>query len=157
MMAALRTRYLALTRRERVLVGFAAALSALVVLVHALILPLGRAFDSAHQRHTDTTMRTARLMVAMEELRVAKAAMPAAMPADRVAAATAAQAGLEIRSNQPRGERLTQVETAAVSARIVLQWLNALDKAGLAADTLTITPSPDGTVAASVTLRRPQS
>lgn len=155
MMGGLLQRYGAMTRRERVLVGVAAALTGLVVLVYGVVLPMGRAFDAADARHAEATVRAGRLIAAMRQLDAPPPRKAASGPVDRLVAASAEQAGLVLQSNQPHGEGETQVVVPAAPAAAVLAWLDALGAQGLVVDALTVSPSPSGTVAVSVTLRRP--
>lgn len=143
-----------LTLRERRMVDFAAALTALVVLVYGVVLPLGGAHDAARERHDDAVRRSAALVADLKALDAAPSAK-AAGPLDQRIAGSAQEAGLVVQSLQPRGADRVAVSIANAPASAALRWLDRMGGAGLGIGTLALRPGPDGTVALDVTLRRP--
>ncbi|MFM2370320.1 MAG: hypothetical protein RIS85_42, partial [Pseudomonadota bacterium] len=73
-MGALGTWFGGLTGRERALVGIAGGITALVVLVYGIVLPLGGALDEAATRHRIATERAGRIAA---QLQMLKATPPA--------------------------------------------------------------------------------
>ena len=65
MMQSLIMRFAALTRRERFLVAIAVGLTALIVMVYGIIVPLGRAYDAAELRHRTSVERSSRIVAAL--------------------------------------------------------------------------------------------
>lgn len=156
MIARLSAWYLALTMRERVLVSVAGALAALVLLVYAIVLPVGHGLDRAAQRHGEAVLRSGQLMAALDELDAPapKAAAAASGPVDQLVAASAQAAGFVLQSNQAQGSDAAQVSITSAPARAALGWLDALGGEGLSIEALTVTPAPDGTVSLNATIRR---
>lgn len=148
--------YLGLTLRERVLVGIAGALAALVLLVYGIVLPVGHGLDRAAQRHGETVLRTGRLMAALDQLDAPapSAAKAANGPVDQLVSTSAQAAGFVLQSNQAQGSDGAQVTITGAPARAVLGWLDALAGEGLSVAALTVTPAPDGTVSLNATIRR---
>lgn len=152
--------FAALTRREQVLVATGGVLAALVVLVYGIILPTGTALDEAALRHRSSLERSGRLAQAMDMLKSAPAAVPgqaSAGPVDQQVAASAADAGFVLQSNQPRGNDVTVIAIPNARPVTALGWLDGLADHGLAVEQVTMTPSPEGTVSISATLRRSAS
>ncbi|WP_225010481.1 MULTISPECIES: type II secretion system protein GspM [Novosphingobium] len=143
-----------LTLRERRMVDFAAALTASIVLVYGLILPLGAAYDAATARHDAAVRRSAALVANIKALEAAPLAK-ASGPIDQQVAATAQEAGLVVQSLQPRGSARVAVAIASVPASSALRWLDRLGGMGLAVEGLTLRPAPDGTVMLDLVVRRP--
>jgi general secretion pathway protein M len=151
----IRTRYDALSARERWLVSFAVVLAAIVMLVFGVILPLGRAQDAAHERHAAAVQASSRLLAQLAALDAPPPRrMAMAGPVAQVVAASADAAGFVLQSNQPRGTdaALIVVPTARPSA--ALAWLDTLAAQGIVLESLTMTPAPDGSVAVNATVRR---
>lgn len=148
--------YAGLTRRERVLVVAAAIIAGLVVLVYGIVVPVGRGLDAAAVRHAQAVERSGRLMAGLNALGAPGTAtgQGAAGPIDQQVAASAEAAGFVIQSNQPRGNDATAVAIPAAAPAAALAWLDTLGGQGIAIESLTMTPSPGGTVAINVTLRR---
>lgn len=149
--------YQALSARERVLVTVAGALTGLIVLIYGIVLPLGHAVDDAALRHAATVERGGRLMAQMKALATPARGLqaPQSGPIDQQVAAGAESAGFVLQSNQPRGNDMTVIMIPTARPAAALAWLDALNEQGVVIDTLTMTPSPDGTVSLNATLRRP--
>ena len=147
--------YGGLTVRERALVTFAAALAAIVVLVFGIALPLGRAHDAAHERHRAAVEASSRLLTQIAALEAPAPVQSAlAGPLAQVVAGSADNAGFVLQSNQPRGNDATLVVVPTARPAAALGWLESLAAQGIALESLTMTPAPDGSVAINATLRR---
>lgn len=148
--------FIGLTGRERWLVGVAGGLTALIVLVYGLILPLGHALDDAAVRHREATERAGRIVAGLDALKRAPAPRAAAMagPLEQVAQASAQAAGFVVQSSQKQGSDMVIMVIPTARASAALAWLDGLAAQGLAVEQLTVTPAPDGTVSVNVTLRR---
>lgn len=151
--------YIGLTARERVLVGVAGVLVALVVMVYGIVLPLGNALDAAAERHRETTERARRIAAGLDALKRAPQVSRQAMagPIEQVANASAQEAGFVIQSNQRRGSDMAVLVIPTARPSAVLAWLDGLGAQGLAVEQVTMTPAPDGSVSVNVTLRRAAS
>lgn len=151
--------YLGLTERERVLVGVAGALVALVVFIFGIVMPVGGALDDAAVRHRLVTERAGRIEAQLVALKTAPRSRAAALagPVEQVAGASAQEAGFVVQSNQRRGSDMAVIVIPAARPSAALAWIDGLSAQGLAVEQLTMTPAPDGTVSVNVTLRRSQS
>jgi len=155
MISRLRTWHGGLTPRERLLVDIAGVLTALVVLVYGIVLPVGRAFDAAALRLDTALVRSGRLMAQIDALkRPAAGSTAAAGPVDQRIAASAEAAGLVLQSNQARGADSAEIALPAARGPAVLAWIDGLAAQGIAVDTLTVTPGADGSVSVNAVLRR---
>lgn len=156
MMQRLNAWYIALTQRERVLVGIASALAALVLLVYGLVLPLGNALDAATTRHREVTARAGRIVDGLEMLKRAPAARAVGLagPVDQAAVASAQEAGFVVQSKERRGADMAVLAIATARPSAVLAWLDSIDRIGLTVEQVTMTPAPDGSVSVNVTLRK---
>lgn len=148
--------FIGLTSRERMLVGIAGVLVALVVLVYGIVLPVGAALDAAALHHRKATERAGRIAAGIEALKRAPAARPEmrAGPVDQVAGASAQEAGFVVQSSQRQGGSLVVLTIPTARPSAALAWLDGLGAQGLAVEQLTLTPAPDGSVSVNVTLRR---
>lgn len=148
--------FLALTARERGLVGVAGGLTALVSLIYGIILPVGNALDDAALRHREVTERAGRIAARLEALKVAPKASVNALsgPVEQVAGASALEAGFVVQSNQRQGSDMAVLVIPTARPSAAMAWLDGLAAQGLVVEQLTMTPAPDGSVSVSVTLRR---
>lgn len=145
-----------LTLRERRLVDVAATLTALIVLVYGVIVPVGHAVDAAAARHAEILHRTARLEAQLATLNAPRQ-RPAdrAGPLDQLVTITAQDAGLTIQSAQPRAGGRIAVAIVSARSAAALGWLDRLGAAGIVIETLALRPSPDGTLALDAVLHQP--
>jgi len=150
-----RTWYFGLTERERWLVGLAAGLAALVLLVFGIVLPLARAHDAAHVRHAAAVEASSRLLAQLTALE-APAPQGRTMigPVAQVVASSADSAGLVLQSNQPRGNDATLIVVPTARPSSALAWIDSLAAQGVVLESLAMTPAADGSVSVNATLRR---
>ena len=157
MMDAVKTWWLALSTRERWLVGVAGAL-ALVVLGWAVGRPAAAAFFDLETRHRAAVEREGRVAakVALLAQRPAKSAPSAvdAVAIDQFLAQSAGEIGLTLDRNEARGDRQATIAIATAKAPVLTDWLAGLEGQGFVVDQLTITPAADGTVGMTAELRK---
>lgn len=155
-MSQMSTWYIGLTGRERMLVSVAGALTALVVLIFGIVLPVGTALDDAAVRHRLATERAGRIAAQIDALKSAPRSTVAAVagPVEQVAGASAQEAGFVVQSNQRRGTDSAVLVIPAARPSAALAWIDGLSAQGLAVEQLTMTPAPDGSVSINVTVRR---
>ncbi|WP_168853823.1 type II secretion system protein GspM [Novosphingobium sp. ERN07] len=156
MMGRLSAWFIGLTGRERWLVGVAGGLTALIVLVYGIVLPLGHALDDAALRHREATERAGRIVAGLEALKRAPVVKAAALagPVEQVAQGSAQAAGFVVQSSQRQGSDMVVLIIPTARPSATLSWLDGLAAQGLVVEQLTMTPAPDGTVSVNVTLRR---
>ena len=157
MMDAVKTWWLALSTRERWLVGVAGAL-ALGVLGWAVGRPAAAAFFDLETRHRAAVEREGRVAakVALLAQRPAKSAPSAvdAVAIDQFLAQSAGEIGLTLDRNEARGDRQATIAIATAKAPVLTDWLAGLEGQGFVVDQLTITPAADGTVGMTAELRK---
>lgn len=151
----LRTRdwYAALTLRERVLVGVAGSLAAILLLVYGVILPLGAAHDAAHERHRAAVLAAGRVMAGLEALDGAPPASGGG-PVAQVVAAQADAEGLVLQSNEARGNAGAMIVVPTAAPGSAFAFLDQLRRQGIVAEQVTITPAADGSVSVNAVLKR---
>lgn len=155
MIVRVREWYVALTPRERGLVTLAAGLTALVLVVFGIVLPLARAHEAAHERHAAAVASSSRLYEQLRLLERTGGSRGATLgPVAQTVASSADAAGLVIQSNQPRGNDAVLIVVAAARPTATLAWLDSLSGQGIVPESVAITPAADGTVSLNATLRR---
>ncbi|WP_225207676.1 type II secretion system protein GspM [Novosphingobium huizhouense] len=147
----------ALTARERFLVDLAAAITAAVVLVYGVVLPLGAAFDAAARRHTEVVRRTAAIEAVVRALDAAPRRTPALRraggPLDQALSASAQAAGFVVTAIEPRGPALVHAVIGGARAGAAFAWLERLDGEGLVIESLRASPAPDGALSLDMVVR----
>ena len=160
MIAGVQRWWQALSARERLLVGIAAGLTALVVGWLLVAAPLARALTGAEEALDAAIDRRAAVSARVAAVRRAQAAgaHPARAgddaPLDLRLAQSAAEAGFTLARNEVQGGRVT-IAVANARARAAMAWIDRLEQSGLIVDDLTLRPNADGTVALTATLRPP--
>lgn len=149
--------WIALSPRERWLVGIAGVL-ALGVIIWGLGRPAYAAFTDLEAQHRAAIEREGRV--------AAKAQLLAQRPAKSLAAAldavaidqyltqSAGEIGLTLDRNEARGSGQATIAIATAKAPVLTDWLASLEAQGFVVDQLTITPAADGTVGMTAELRK---
>ncbi|OWQ92371.1 type II secretion system protein GspM [Sphingopyxis witflariensis] len=149
--------WIALSPRERWLVGIAGVL-ALGVIIWGLGRPAYAAFTDLEAEHRAAIEREGRV--------TAKAQLLAQRPAKSLAAAldavaidqyltqSAGEIGLALDRNEARGSGQATIAIATAKAPVLTDWLASLEAQGFVVDQLTITPAADGTVGMTAELRK---
>ena len=155
MIGSVRTWFVGLTERERMLVVIAGGLAAAIILVFGIVLPLGRAHDAAHVRHRAAVEASSRLLAQLAALEAPATSRPTlAGPVSQVIAASADSAGFVLQSNQAQGAEAATIAVPTARPSAALAWLDSLAAQGIVLDTLTMTPAADGSVSVNASLRR---
>lgn len=149
--------WIALSPRERWLVGMAGVL-ALGVIIWGLGRPAYAAFTDLEAQHRAAIEREGRVAAKVQLLshRPAKSLSAAldAVAIDQYLAQSAGEIGLTLDRNEARGDRQATIAIAKAKAPILTDWLAALETQGFVVDQLTITPAADGTVGMTAELRK---
>lgn len=149
--------WIALSVRERWLIGIAGVL-ALGVIIWGLGRPAYAAFTDLEAQHRAAIEREGRV-AAKVQLLAQRPAKPLTAALDAVAidqylAQSAGEIGLTLDRNEARGDRQATIAIATAKAPILTDWLAALEAQGFVVDQLTITPAADGTVGMTAELRK---
>jgi len=149
--------WIALSTRERWLVGVAGAL-ALGVVLWGLGRPMVAAFIDLESQHRAAIEREGRVFAKVQLLaqRPAKSVAAAvdAVAIDQYLAQSAGEIGLTLDRNEARGEGQATIAIATARATVLTDWLASLEGQGFVVDQLTITPAADGTVGLTAELRK---
>ncbi len=149
--------WMALSIRERWLVGIAGAL-ALGVVLWGLGRPAYAAFVDLENQHRAAIEREGRVAAKVQLLaqRPAKSVAAAldAVAIDQYLAQSAGEIGLTLDRNEARGAGQATIAIAAARAPVLTDWLASLEAQGFVVDQLTITPAADGTVGLTAELRK---
>lgn len=156
MIATIRTWFESLSTREQYLVGIAGALSALVVLVFAIILPSLSAIEAAEVAHDIAVERRGRI-----EATVANAAQQRATGSpvsgaaiDLIVTQGAAEKGFDLikSANTAPGQMTFRMDQARAPA--LFSWLAELETQGVEARSITLRGGPGGNVTVDAQLRQ---
>ncbi|SEH19090.1 general secretion pathway protein M [Sphingopyxis sp. YR583] len=149
--------WIALSTRERWLVGIAGVL-ALGVVLWGLGRPVIAAFIDLESQHRAAIEREGRVSSKVQLLaqRPAKSVAAAvdAVAIDQYLAQSAGEIGLTLDRNEARGAHQATIAIAKAKAPILTDWLASLEGQGFVVDQLTITPAADGTVGLTAELRK---
>ena len=155
-MGAIRDWYLALSRREQVLIGALAAIVAVVIAIYGIILPLDRALDDARARYSASLAAAAQVEGKVEMLRE-----PEKRPQARLTGALDEAIGRSAEAQGFTVEQLVRQDNDRVSLTIpsarpqsLYGWLAELEQQGLQPESVTVTPQAEGTVSVELNLRR---
>lgn len=146
-----------LNRREKILVAVAGTLAGAVLLWLLVIRPFGTALEAQRADLVTATERQGRISAKVALL---KSARPAAAngtitgPLDQWLTQSASERGFVLDRNEARGADQVTLAMASARAPALLAWMAQLEAQGLIADTLTVTPGANGTVAIVAELRR---
>jgi general secretion pathway protein M len=149
--------WIALSARERWLVGVAVVL-ALGVILWGLGRPAVAAFIDLENQHRAAIEREGRVSSKVQLLaqRPAKSVAAAvdAVQIDQYLAQSAGEIGLTLDRNEARGAGQATIAIATARATVLTDWLASLEGQGFVIDQLTITPAADGTVGLTAELRK---
>ena len=149
--------WIALSPRERWLVGIAGAL-ALGVILWGIGRPMVAAFVDLESQHRAAVEREGRVsakvqLLALRPVKSVAAAVDAAQ-IDQYLAQSAGEIGLTLDRNEARGEGQATIAIATARATVLTDWLASLEGQGFVIDQLTITPAADGTVGLTAELQK---
>lgn len=149
--------WIALSTRERWLVGVAGVL-ALGVILWGLGRPMVAAFIDLESQHRAAIEREGRVSSKVQLLaqRPAKSVAAAVdtVAIDQYLAQSAGEIGLTLDRNEARGAGQATIAIATARATVLTDWLASLEGQGFVVDQLTITPAADGTVGLTAELRK---
>ena len=153
----LRAWYFGLSLRERRLVLLMIAVAVPVLLWLAVWRPVAAAHDEALDRYRMALDRNGRIAamtgVAAGEQRPAPV-IDGSLAAWLLAHAT--EQGLVLARNEDLSDVRAEVEMGAAGAADIARWLGALEAEGLRIENVRLAPSPNGGVAMTATVGRPQ-
>ena len=156
MIAALRTRFTALSPRERWLVGIAGGLTALVVLFFGIILPGMSAIERAELAHDEAVQRRGRIEASVEGAAGQKAGAPAASIADieLVVTQSAAEKGFDLLKSAGAAPGQISFRMDQARAPALFAWLTELEMQGVQVQSITLRAGPSGSLTVDAQLQQ---
>jgi general secretion pathway protein M len=155
MMAAIRLWFAALTQREQWLVGSAGALTAIVVSIFGILLPISSAIDQAKLDHDDAVQRRGRIIATVDAAQKMEMGPPSAATADidLLITQNAAEKGFDLvkSANSPPGQISFRIDQARAPA--LLAWLTELEGQNLVVRSVALRPGANSTVSVDAQLQ----
>lgn len=155
MMAAIRLWFAALTQREQWLVGAAGALTAIVVSIFGILLPISSAIDQAKLNHDDAVQRRGRIIATVDAAQKMEMGPPSAATADidLLITQNAAEKGFDLvkSANSPPGQISFRIDQARAPA--LLAWLTELEEQNVVVRSVALRPGANSTVSVDAQLQ----
>jgi general secretion pathway protein M len=155
MMAAIRLWFAALTQREQWLVGVAGALTAIVVSIFGILLPISSAIDQAKLDHDDAVQRRGRIIATVDAAQKMEMGPPSAATADidLLITQNAAEKGFDLvkSANGPPGQISFRIDQARAPA--LLAWLTELEGQNVVVRSVALRPGANSTVSVDAQLQ----
>ncbi|GAA0641765.1 MAG: hypothetical protein A2792_19420 [Sphingomonadales bacterium RIFCSPHIGHO2_01_FULL_65_20] len=146
--------FIALSRREQILVGIAALLAAGVIGFFGIYSPLYGLATDAKRSFYEATMQAGRIEAKAQAL-----SLPAdKRPAEAIAAlhlllaSEAGERGFTLDANTPQGNDRAEIAIGSARSTAFLAWLADLERRGVVPETLVIRRMDNGTVSVSARL-----
>lgn len=141
-MTALQSWFVALSRREQILIGVLALLLALTALFYGVVRPLWQGSWDAEAAYKDSAYRAARITGRLDLLASAPALSPVAVtaPLSTQIGAEAAERGFTLESNIASGNDGTSITATGVNPTALMQWLLVLEQDGVIVQQLSMQP-----------------
>ena len=156
MIAALRNWFEKLSGREQWMVGVAAVLAGILLLIFAIILPSISALENAKTAHEEAVQRRGRIEANVEAALAQKPSKTAAseVNVDLVVTQGAVEKGFELikSANSVPGQMSFRMDKARAPA--LLAWLSELEGQGIAVQTIALRSAADGSITVDAQLRR---
>jgi general secretion pathway protein M len=157
MMSSLKSWFIALSSREKIMVAAAGVLAACVIGVYAITLPLLGAIQSKQLEYNAALERKAAIISQVQSASGAKTnvrSLPSG-PVQQLISQSAIEAGFAIDRADAKGADRVEFVMAKAKPNALMTWLNDWEEQGLLVERLDIKAGIDGTVAVTATLARP--
>jgi general secretion pathway protein M len=155
MMTAIRLWFAALTQREQWLVGSAGALTAIVVSIFGILLPISSAIDQAKLDHDDAVQRRGRIIATVDAAQKMEMGPPSAATADidLLITQNAAEKGFDLvkSGNSAPGQISFRIDQARAPA--LLAWLTELEGQNVVVRSVALRPGANSTVSVDAQLQ----
>lgn len=146
--------FIALSRREQILVGVAAVLAAGVIGFFLIYRPVYDLATDAKRSFYEATMQSGRIEAKAQALSMPADRRPAAAIAalDLLLASEAAERGFTLDSNTAQGPGRAEIAIGSARSTAFLGWIADLERRGVVPETLVIRRMDNGTVSVSARL-----
>lgn len=156
MIDSIKSWFVALSRREQFLVGFAGGLATIIFAVW-IAFALSKAIDTKQAEHFKAMEMRARIEAKALALSKAAKALPIAVqqgPLELAVSQSATEKGFTLDKTEARGADQVAIVIAQARPAALLGWLSELEGQSVVADEVSIKPGTNGTVAVTITLKR---
>lgn len=147
----------ALSLREKVLVGVAAILSALLVAIYVVYFPLTSSIQEKRVEYREALERRV-AVEAMATQAIQKqssgAVVATAGPLEQMVNQRATEAGFTLEKADPAGNGRVTIAMAQARPAALMKWLAELELEGIVADQIEVKAGSAGTVSVNATLAR---
>ena len=154
-MAAFRLWFAALTQHEQWLVGVAGALTAIVVSIFGILLPISSAIDQAKLDHDDAVQRRGRIIATVDAAQKMEMGPPSAATADidLLITQNAAEKGFDLvkSANSAPGQISFRIDQARAPS--LLAWLTELEGQNVVVRSVALRPGANSTVSVDAQLQ----
>ncbi|MFN3618813.1 type II secretion system protein GspM [Sphingorhabdus sp.] len=148
MIAAFRLWFAALTQREQYLVGAAGVLTALIVAIFGIAMPVYSMIETAALEHDEAVQRRGRIVATVDAALTPQTVRGSAVATDidLVVTQGAAEKGFDLvkSSNAPRGQISFRIDQARAPA--LLAWLTELEAQNVVVRSVTLRSGANGSV-----------
>lgn len=148
----------ALSLRERVLVGVAAVLSALLVAIYGVYFPLTTSIQEKRVAYREALERRVAVeaMVAQANAKQSGVAVAAATtgPLEQVVNQRATEAGFTLEKADPAGNGRVVIAMAQARPAALMKWLADLEQQSIITEQIEVKAGSAGTVSVNATLAR---
>lgn len=147
--------FLALSRREKILIGTLGILLAGTIAFYEIYRPMVGAIDSAEERYAQSVERQARMdsKVAALTKPVEDAPRSRNGAIDVFVSQSAGETGIAVGKIEPQGDDRINLTVDSAKPTALFGWLARIEDDGVGTETLAVTPAGNGTVSANLTLR----
>jgi general secretion pathway protein M len=142
----------ALSLREKVLVGVAAILSALLVAIYVVYFPLTSSIQEKRVEYREALER--RVAVEAMATQSSGAVVATAGPLEQMVNQRATEAGFTLEKADPAGNGRVTIAMAQARPAALMKWLAELELEGIVADQIEVKAGSAGTVSVNATLAR---
>ena len=154
-MSRIRDWWIALTLREKRLIGVMLVLVGALLVWLGVVRPISDGLVRARADHVIAMDRAGRIAAAVAALRDApqRTAPPLDAALDQIVSQSAGEAGFTIDSSNPVGPDRVTLAIGSARATALFAWLGALERRGIVVETITIQPGANATVSARLLLK----
>lgn len=148
--------FIALSRREQILVGIAAVLALGVIGFFGIYRPIYSIATDAKRSFYEATMQAGRIEAKTQALSMPADKRPAAAIAalNLLLASEAAERGFTLDTNTAQGASRAEIAIGSARSTAFLSWLADLERRGVVPETLVIRRMDNGTVSVSARLTK---
>lgn len=149
--------FLALSRREQILVGFLAFLLVITILFYGVFRPVYAGIESAEQRYELAIERQLRIETKVAALNAPRDIELVAgnQPLDAFLSQSAGEEGFPVDTINAQTDGRIMMTVGSAKPTALFGWLARLEGQGIVVSELNITAAPNNVVSASLVLSRP--